>query len=239
LKKEIESLKKELAHTRVESAEAHEAKEASDMCIKVLREFIAENQVGVGAASGDLSASLKLPPPPRSVDFSDKKAATAALSSGWGFKLWKADNTMKAPISTTIPSPTNSASSSIQTPTAATVSAPFSRLGGFFSSRASVSSTTSSSLQTNAALPLTRESGTSYRDSISGHSISVTSDGSSVVEPASPENEFSTPQGNVKVVVHDVSENGGESIEVSGMIREIPAVEKDSVQVQQSAAVLG
>lgn len=199
LRKEVENLKKELSDARAEVSEANEAKEASEICVKALREFIAENQVG--ASTSDELSSVKLPPPPamtsgEEID-SSKKAAPS--SSGWGFKLWKADNTPKPPASapvlntsvTSSTATTSSSASAQQTPTA---SAPFSRLGGFFSSRASVSSTTSSNsaLQTNAAL--TRDS---FRDSISGHSVSV-SDTSSLIEPASPEQQN---RGCVKIVV--------------------------------------
>lgn len=207
MRKELESLRRDLADTRAELSEAGEAKEASDMCVKALREFIAEHQVGESSSSG------KFPPPPIAINGDDSDKKPGPSSTGWGFKLWKADNAPKVPIlSTTAPSP-----SSTSAPQPPAVSAPFSRLGGFFSSRASVASTVSSgsALQTNGAVP--KES---FRDSFSGHSMKSMSDASSVIEPASPENEH---PGNVRVLV---AAETGDAVGVNGVLG-IP-VEKDS-----------
>lgn len=227
LKKELESLKKELADTRAELAEANEAKEASDMCVKALREFIAENQVGENT-SGE-SSTVKLSPPPTMTNGqeTDTNKKINVQSSGWGFKLWKAEGAPKTPVTnTTAPSstPTTSSASIQQT---FTTSAPFSRLGGFFSSRASVLSTTTSSSTLQTSTGLSRDS---FRNSISGRSVSDTS---SVIEPRSPENEY---QGTVKVVV---PESGEPVVGVDSAIG-VP-VEKGplSVPLQQPAAVIG
>ncbi|KAF9449959.1 hypothetical protein P691DRAFT_623802, partial [Macrolepiota fuliginosa MF-IS2] len=183
MKKEVDSLRRELSDTRAELSEANEAKEASEICVKALREFIAEAQVGINTSD---STSVKLPPPP--VMTSAEEVKPVPSGSGWGFKLWKADSAPKVPVvTTTTPSPTAVTLSSPAQHTPTVSSAPFSRIGGFFSSRGSVSSTTSSTsgtLQTNAAF-----SRDSFRNSMSGHSISDTS---SIIEPLSPENE---PQG--------------------------------------------
>ena len=197
MKKELESLKRELTETRIELSEANEAKEASDSCVKALREFIAENQVGESSSVGKKG----LPPPIAvSGDGADKKSA--ASHSGWGFKLWKADNNMT--LSARQPPP----------PPPSSTSAPFSRLGGFFSSRTNAAST-SSALQTNAALT-TRE-GESFLDSSSGHSVQSISDESSlsVVEPGSPLAHDEEHSVHVKVVNVDVPEPetvGGEEM---------------------------
>ncbi|KAJ3560706.1 hypothetical protein NP233_g10662 [Leucocoprinus birnbaumii] len=211
MKKELESLKRELADTRAELSEANEAKEASDTCVKALREFIAEYQVGEASSSGNF------PPPPIATNGDDSDKKSGAASSGWGFKLWKADNAPKVPAVHTTGSTTSSTTTTTQSPA---ISAPFSRFGGFFSSRGSVSSTMSSNsvLQTNAALP--RDS---YRDSFSGRSVKSMSDESSLVEPASPENEY---PGNVRVVV---APDIGESMGVNAMVG-VP-MEKDVQEV--------
>jgi len=198
MKKELESLKRELTEARIELSEANEAKEASDSCVKALREFIAENQVGETSSVGKKG----LPPPIAvSGDGADKKSA--ASHSGWGFKLWKADNNMT--LSARQPPPP---------PPPSSTSAPFSRLGGFFSSRTNAAST-SSALQTNAALT-TRE-GESFLDSSSGHSVQSISDesSSSVVEPGSPLAHDEEHSVHVKVVNVDVPEPetvGGEEM---------------------------
>ena len=197
MKKELESLKRELTETRIELSEANEAKEASDSCVKALREFIAENQVGESSSVGKKG----LPPPIAvSGDGADKKSA--ASHSGWGFKLWKADNNMT--LSTRQPPPP-------QPPPPSSTSAPFSRLGGFFSSRTNAAS----ALQTNAALT-TRE-GESFLDSSSGHSVQSISDESSlsVIEPGSPLAHDEEHSVHVKVVNVDVPEPetvGGEEM---------------------------
>ncbi|KAF7770598.1 hypothetical protein Agabi119p4_6572 [Agaricus bisporus var. burnettii] len=220
LKKEVESLKKELSDTRAELSEANEGKEASELCVQALRGFIEENQVGEkgGSSQQQQELALKLPPTPLGMSGEEegrKNVTTAATTttSGWGFKLWKGgDSTVKAPVVNTAVQPLSSAATSpsslsssppaVVQPTP-TASAPFSRLGGFFSSRTSSSSVTTaatatttntntnaitspnSSLQTNAAIS---RPPTFQRDSISGRSVSV-SDASSVVEPVSPEKE--------------------------------------------------
>jgi len=193
MKKELESLKRELADARIELSEANEAKEASDSCVKALREFIADNQVGESSSAG----KKWLPPPIATSDEDGSDKKSTAFHSGWGFKLWKADSSMA--LSARQPSPPPPPPSSTTT----TTSAPFSRLGGFFSSRASAALTTipsSSGLQTNAALTMKE----SFLDSSSGHSSQSISDesSSSVVEPGSPAHD---EEHSVHVKVVDVN----------------------------------
>jgi len=202
MKKELESLKRELVDARVELSEANEAKEASDSCVKALREFIAENQVGESSSVGKKGL-----PPPIAISGDDSDKKSAASHSGWGFKLWKADGNSNMTLSARQPPPPPP-----PPPSSSSTSAPFSRLGGFFSSRASAASTNnslSSALQTNGALT-TRES---FLDSSSGHSVQSISDesSSSVVEPGSPLVHDEGHSAHVKVVDvdPDVSEAGG------------------------------
>ena len=185
LRKELQSVKEELATVKHELIEAIEAKEASETCVKVLREFIADNNVGAVAAGG-ASGPMKLPPPPTMTtgeDGSDR----AKPNGGWGFKLWGADSPLLSSMPFSASSSSGPVNSTLPLPPPVIAAAPLSRkLGGFFSSRSSLSSNSSqlqpvSPLQTNAAgvqLPLHIES---QRDS--SYSFSDTS---SVAEPISP-----------------------------------------------------
>ncbi|KAG6850548.1 hypothetical protein H0H93_011747 [Arthromyces matolae] len=187
LRKELRSVKDVLERTRHDLAEANEAKEASETCVKVLREFIGENNVGAIDPETASVTSLKLPPPPTMAHgeedeesaFPSKKTAPV---STWGFgRLW--GDSAKAPIivpqSATI-APSNAVpSSATSVPKSAT---PMSRkFGGFFSRTSSISSATSPHMRPTS-------------------SIHSNSDSSSVAEPASPSDEFST-----NVVVRDAT----------------------------------
>jgi flagellar biosynthesis chaperone FliJ len=157
LRRELKSVRNELEETRHELTEANEAREASETCVTALRAFIDANNVGVQAAS----TLAKPPPPPPAMSRDDTSSVKS--SSGWGFKLWKADPPSKpasvAPVSTAPP--------------------PLSKLGGFFSSRASVSST-SSSIQ---AQPLYHQQEPMCNGSDTSSIIE------SIAEPVSPTNE--------------------------------------------------
>ena len=198
LRREVQRLKDELEHAKHEMLESNEAREASEMCVQALRQFIADNNVGL--AETDDSSSVKLPTPPtvgRGHE-EDESRKTGASVAGWGFKLWK-DATLRTPSTpqtTSIPPPPPE-----PLPQASVSAAPLSRkLGELFSSRGSVSSagsnpshndTSPSQLQSNAAR--------SVRDSVYSFS-----DASSVAEPASPPAEQTAyPH---LVVVRDVSD---------------------------------
>lgn len=197
LKVELKSLKKELESARHDLSEANEAKEASETCIKALREFIAENNVG--------ATNVKLPPPPSMTngDEEPKKAGT-----GWGFKLWGSGSSatstnVESPLRTGMLSsagvvypgtqgvPSNQIGASsvpfgnfAAVPTIPTSSAPLSRkLTGLFSSRSSISSTNSKEKEQRLVqIPGIAAPGRiEKRDSGYSHS-----DASSVVEPISP-----------------------------------------------------
>ncbi len=173
LRKELNVVKDELEDTRHELQEANEGKDASETCVKALREFISENNVG--SSSIDSSIIPTGEPAP-------KKPFSG--SGGWGFnKLWKVDTSVKPtagqPSATT---PSAATSSSVNQMSSNTV--PLTRkIGGFFGSRASVSSVASDAspqLQSNAAIA----SQPSHRTSIYSFS-----DASSVAEPLSPTSE--------------------------------------------------
>ncbi|GBE86507.1 hypothetical protein BKA93DRAFT_732835 [Sparassis latifolia] len=133
LRKELETVKDQLEETRHELGEAQEAKEASEMCVRALRTFIAENSVGEQTTRSSVAAK----PPPMSANSSQDSAGRKSVSSAsrWGFKLWNTSDT--APPSAPSP-PSGSASPAM------TQGGPLSKkLGGMFSPRASVSSTSS------------------------------------------------------------------------------------------------
>ena len=197
LRKELQSVKEELATVKHDLIEAIEAKEASETCVKALREFIADNNVGAVAA-GDASTStltsgpMKLPSPPTMMtgeDGSDR----AKPNGGWGFKLWGVESPLMSsmPFSASVATPSSSTSVNSTLPPPVIAAAPLSRkLGGFFSSRSSLSSNSSlqhpvSPLQTNAAGMQLPSHIQSQRDS--SHSFSDTS---SLVEPISPSSDI-------------------------------------------------
>jgi hypothetical protein len=193
LRKEIQKLKLNLDNAEHELQEAKEAKEASETCVTALREFIAENNVGV---SGPTTAV----PPAMTATTEQPAADPRKTGSAWGFKLWgngSVDSPQKSSIGSAAPHSTPvTQSSSTQIPTGVgspaspmISAAPLSRkLGSFFSSRSSISSNHSREqappqlaqlpqLQTNAAATQV----TSQRDSVYSYS-----DASSVAEPISP-----------------------------------------------------
>ncbi|EDR05638.1 uncharacterized protein LACBIDRAFT_302762 [Laccaria bicolor S238N-H82] len=167
LRKELKAVKDELDASQVELTEANEAKEASDTCVKALREFIAENNIG---------ASVKLPLPPPTAN-GDEVGTGKASAVGWGFKLWGGgvDSPLKSSTATPINPASVASPCTTSTPTLP-ATAPLSRkLGGFFGSRGSVSSTHSMSPSLPALQPNTvRDSTYSFSDT------------SSVTEPVSP-----------------------------------------------------
>ncbi|CCM00378.1 uncharacterized protein FIBRA_02408 [Fibroporia radiculosa] len=124
LRKDLAAIKEQLEETRHELSEAHEAKEASEMCVRALRTFIAENGVGEQTSRIDLRAAMKSPP----VSASSPAGGSA---SRWGFKLWSTPDT---PANTPLP---------ITSPLSAGAAAPSPvsrKLGGLFSPRSSISS---------------------------------------------------------------------------------------------------
>jgi len=192
LRKELQSVKDELVNVKHDLMEAHEAKEASETCVKALREFIDDNNVGVVATGGSspTPAPIKLPPPP-TMTTGEEGPDRGRSNGGWGFKLWGVDSPLKSsmPFSASMatPSPMGPVNSTLTSPLPPVIAAaPLSRkLGGFFSSRSSLSSNSSQQrqpvppLQTNAAgvqlsLQSQRESSYSFSDT------------SSVTEPISP-----------------------------------------------------
>jgi hypothetical protein len=124
VRRELETAKAELEEMGHELGESNDARQASETCVEALREFIAQHNVGV-RPEGE-PTDTPLPPPARPARNAGEE--TAKPGAGWGFKLWKVDTLMPS-------------SSSPAPPPAEPLSK---KIGGFFSSRASVSSTTPS-----------------------------------------------------------------------------------------------
>jgi hypothetical protein len=125
LQREIQVLKMALEEKGHELIEANEAREASETCVRTLRDFIAENNVGPGA--GDAVARS---------DEADKKNASGSVGSRWGFGgLFRAGE-----ANTPVMSSRGISTSSSPSPT----NEPLSRkLGGLFGGRGSFSSSNS------------------------------------------------------------------------------------------------
>ncbi|KAI0065626.1 hypothetical protein BV25DRAFT_1798455 [Artomyces pyxidatus] len=140
LQREIKTLKGALEETRHELTEATEAREASDTCVKALRDFIAENSVG-----DDRGGGLAPPPINTRLDDSDRKSTSSAVSgnaSRWGFGLWRAGES-SASASPVARTSTSSPVVARAIPPPPGPAEPLTRkLGGFFTGRGSVSSIT-------------------------------------------------------------------------------------------------
>ena len=90
LRKELNTLRTELEEAKHELNEANEAREASELCVKALRGFIEDNNVGAPMPSGSGSTAA-----PSSSLGEPKKGAQA--TGGWGFKLWRTEPLAKNP----------------------------------------------------------------------------------------------------------------------------------------------
>ncbi|KAK0188918.1 hypothetical protein F5146DRAFT_1112718 [Armillaria mellea] len=178
LRKELRAVRDELEETKHELSEANEAREASD------------------------TDAVKLPPLPATTNGDETEAKKA--NAGWGFKLWKVDTSVKPANNST-----SASTASPVIPPSAQLNAsqlPLTRkIGGFFSSRGSVSSTASnnsnSALQSNAAAPQVP-----HRDSVYSFS-----DASSMNEPMSPTSEESSHNDVVVRSLSDMGSLGGSS----------------------------
>lgn len=120
---ELSNTRKELENVKHELAEAIDKREASDACIKALREFIAEQAIGESAAVVPSSSSIKddassvnsvrspvvslkglrLPPLPSEENIpEDAASSTGPKKGGWGLRLWNtpASEASSAPAAT-------------------------------------------------------------------------------------------------------------------------------------------
>lgn len=123
LQREIQVLKTALEEKGHELMEANEAREASETCVKTLRDFIAENNVGPGAGNAGARS-----------DDADKKSASGSAGSRWGFGgLFRAGEANSPVISSRGVSTISSSSSPTNEPLSR-------KLGGLFGGRGSFSS---------------------------------------------------------------------------------------------------
>jgi hypothetical protein len=168
LQREIQVLTSALEEARNDLTEANEAREASETCVKTLRDFIAENNVGVPTVRVDVS------PVGNSAirgDDVDKKSASGNGGSRWGFGgLFRAGESSSPVL-------TSRGTSVAASPSA--LNEPLSRkLGGLFIGRGSFSSSTSAPAR---GVP-------GVHDAMYGSDTSSTAEST---EPASPSIETS------------------------------------------------
>ena len=166
LRKELEAVKEQLEETRHELTETQEAREASETCVNALRTFISEHSIGLG--------------PTRSNNVSTVGHEAQGGNSGtsrWSFKLWKSDSAPAASTSTQVAPPVAPSNTA----------PPVTRFGGFFSSRASVSSTGSSSRLESHPPPHSSQ----QEPMCNGSDSSSVED--LVTEPVSPASEAARP----------------------------------------------
>ena len=169
LRKELAAVKQSLEETRVELTEAHEAQEASETCANALRTFIAENSIGMHPPG------RSAPAPPAQPTVSDH----SRKNTSWSFKLWNATAVANSPTA-------SPAVSSAPPPAPVTAPPLTKKFGGFFSSRSSISSTSSGN----------RPEPTSHQQEPMFNGSDVSSVDSSA-EPVSPVSEL--PAGSILV----------------------------------------
>lgn len=182
LRKELIAMRTELDDAKHELNEANEAREASELCVKALRAFIEDNNVG--APIPNVGGSSAIPP---SSQAESKKNVQA--TGGWGFKLWGTQPLAKNPPGATpIPSiPPTSIPDVVSSPPPQPLSR---KIGGFFGARsASISSTTP--VKSPRAEQESMYNGLSDTSSIE----------ESLAEPVSPASELPRPS----VVVRDTT----------------------------------
>ncbi|KAI0716044.1 hypothetical protein C8T65DRAFT_642648 [Cerioporus squamosus] len=145
LRKQLRTVQSQLDDTKRDLVEIQEAHEASELCVRALRTFISENNVGVPSAIKTKNGTPAPPTPSHT-----KQPSTA--SSRWGFRLWttaegepnKGDTPTSTPTSTLPPDP----GSAVSTPSQNAAPRKF---GGFFSARTSTSSSASARPQYDPA----------------------------------------------------------------------------------------
>ena len=163
LQREVQGLKTTLEETRHELMEANEAREASETCVRALRDFITENNVGANAG-GVVTRS----------DDADKKNASGSGGSRWGFGgLFRAGEA-NSPVISGRGVSTSTSSSPINEPLSR-------KLGGLFGGRGSFSSS-------NPAPP---RGISNVQEGIYNSLSSDTSSTAESAEPASPRMEIS------------------------------------------------
>ncbi|PIL25056.1 hypothetical protein GSI_12945 [Ganoderma sinense ZZ0214-1] len=138
LRKQLHTAQQQLEDTKHELVEAQEAHEASELCVRALRTFISENNVGMPP----LMQKNRSPAAPTNPSHS-KQGSTA---SRWGFRLWTTSDSdsAKSPISapTSLSNHPSEPSSTVSTHSQTV----HRTLGGFFGTKINASSNASSHL---------------------------------------------------------------------------------------------
>lgn len=142
LRKQLRTAQQQLEDTKHELVEVQEAREASELCVRALRTFISENNVGMPS----LMQANSSPAAPTHPSHS-KQGSTA---SRWGFRLWSTSDGDSAKSS--IPAPTLISNyPSEPTSTVSTHGQNVHRaFGGFFGAKVNTSSDASSRLPYDA-----------------------------------------------------------------------------------------
>ncbi|KAI6044216.1 hypothetical protein EDC04DRAFT_3137954 [Pisolithus marmoratus] len=194
LRKEVNTLKAELEVVKHELSESNEAREASELCVRALRAFIEENNVGISAPGGSGTSAGPSSMPSISSQAEPKKSIPAA--GGWGFKLWRAETLARspAPAAPTPPAASSAGVLPVQQPPPQPLTK---KLGDFFGTRASITSLTAVSAKPFRMEQEPIHSGMSDSSSVED----------SVAEPVSPASDMPRP-----VLVRDsVSVTSGSS----------------------------
>ncbi|RPD64302.1 hypothetical protein L226DRAFT_544892 [Lentinus tigrinus ALCF2SS1-7] len=141
LRQQLRTTQQHLDDAKRELVESQEAHEASELCVRALRTFISENNVGVPSAIKTKNGTPAPPTPSHA-----KQPSTA--SSRWGFRLWTSSEGETASGNTPTSTPTSTPTHTLPPDTGSAVStpsqtAPPRKFGGFFSTRTSTSSSAS------------------------------------------------------------------------------------------------
>jgi hypothetical protein len=142
LRRELAAARAEIEETRHELTESNEAREASETCVKALREFIAQSNMGEAPSPPPARAPMK------------RETSTA---SGWGFKLWRSESSA--------PASTEAATRSMPPPAAPAPVPAASKFGGFFNPRRASFASNASSVRSGKPEPLVEDNRESDEDS--------------------------------------------------------------------------
>ena len=106
---EATRLKAELAQVHARLVESEEARQASEVCLQALRNFMASGGEGDAPADEDVLKHMRLPPLPtdRDPDELEPEATVGKKggAAGWGFKLWKQTGPTSPALSTAVEPP--------------------------------------------------------------------------------------------------------------------------------------
>ncbi|KLO13300.1 hypothetical protein SCHPADRAFT_928676 [Schizopora paradoxa] len=231
----ISRLQAELEATKRELRDAHDAREASEFCVRTLRTFISEHTKGdtVDFSSSVGGAAIKLPALPTDIDDTTGEEgethpptmAKGSSMTGWSIKLWRTDSD-KSTTSTKLGSTPESAAVS---PASETPSKPFPVPGATANSNTnSFSQKLGVLFQTRRSFSSTSTTSSHYEPPHLNHQEPILngSDCSSIdePEPVSPETSISHNE----VIIRDSSHGSTESSSsaASTAVESIPSSEQ-------------